>query len=287
MIDNCLTYFAELKEINEEKQFRQESLPQNRKFVYLGALIMSLSWLSFVQNDFIIYGNSLTAYLFVTMRLLMVGMSIGVSLLVRSSENAKVYERLVFGFWTLHLSVIFLGDMMRPGVVLLHIVVDLLALLLSYIVMPGRMRILAIPPLMFSVFSIVRVMLMYDDRAVLEWSGTIVVFVMTNVIGIIIAWQRNAGRRLRYLMVNELRDANLQLQKALDDIKTLQGIIPICANCKKIRDDQGVWNHLELYIQEHSDASFSHGICDDCSRELYGNEAWFTNLKKRREGAED
>jgi PAS domain S-box-containing protein len=67
-----------------------------------------------------------------------------------------------------------------------------------------------------------------------------------------------------------------QLQEALREIKTLSGLIPICASCKKIRDDQGYWQQLEAYIQEHSDAQFSHGICPDCARrlypELYGDE---------------
>ena len=59
------------------------------------------------------------------------------------------------------------------------------------------------------------------------------------------------------------------LKKALDEIKTLKGIVPICAHCKKIRDDKGFWNHLEIYIQEHSEAEFSHGICPDCKKKLY------------------
>lgn len=60
-----------------------------------------------------------------------------------------------------------------------------------------------------------------------------------------------------------------QLQKALDKVKTLSGMIPICANCKKIRDDRGYWNQIESYIHKHSDADFSHGICPDCANELY------------------
>ena len=60
-----------------------------------------------------------------------------------------------------------------------------------------------------------------------------------------------------------------ELQKALDQIKTLRGIVPICSNCKKIRDDQGFWNKVEIYISEHTEAEFSHGICPDCMRKLY------------------
>lgn len=59
------------------------------------------------------------------------------------------------------------------------------------------------------------------------------------------------------------------LKAALDEIKTLKGIVPICSNCKKIRDDKGFWNHLEVYIQENSNAEFSHGICPECVQKLY------------------
>ena len=61
----------------------------------------------------------------------------------------------------------------------------------------------------------------------------------------------------------------LELQHALKNIKTLSGLIPICASCKKIRDDQGYWNQVEKYITEHSDARFSHGICPACVKKLY------------------
>ncbi len=57
---------------------------------------------------------------------------------------------------------------------------------------------------------------------------------------------------------------NLRLQDALDRIKTLSGLIPICAGCKKIRDDRGYWNQLEEYLEKHSGASFSHGLCPEC-----------------------
>ena len=60
------------------------------------------------------------------------------------------------------------------------------------------------------------------------------------------------------------------LKEALNKISTLRGLLPICAACKKIRDDQGYWKQIETYIMEHSEADFSHGICPDCAKELYG-----------------
>ena len=67
----------------------------------------------------------------------------------------------------------------------------------------------------------------------------------------------------------ELRRSNDELQKALRDVKVLRGLIPICASCKKIRNDGGFWQQLEEYIGEHSEAEFSHGICQPCINKLY------------------
>ncbi len=60
-----------------------------------------------------------------------------------------------------------------------------------------------------------------------------------------------------------------ELQASLHKVKLLSGLLPICASCKKIRDDKGYWNQIESYIKDHSEAEFSHGLCPDCARELY------------------
>jgi len=73
----------------------------------------------------------------------------------------------------------------------------------------------------------------------------------------------------RYGMERERERLITELQNAITDIKTLRGLLPICARCKKIRDDKGYWNHIEKYIQEHTDAQFTHGYCPDCARELF------------------
>ncbi len=61
----------------------------------------------------------------------------------------------------------------------------------------------------------------------------------------------------------------IELRDALSRIKKLSGLLPICASCKKIRDDEGYWNQIELYIRDHSEAEFSHGICPVCAKKLY------------------
>ena len=62
-----------------------------------------------------------------------------------------------------------------------------------------------------------------------------------------------------------------ELQEVLGNIKTLRGLLPLCASCKKIRDDKGYWNQLEAYILNHSDVKITHGICPECMKQLYGD----------------
>jgi len=66
-----------------------------------------------------------------------------------------------------------------------------------------------------------------------------------------------------------VKERTKELENALDNIKTLKGIVPICSHCKKIRDDKGYWNQLEAYMAEHSEADFSHSICPECAEKYY------------------
>jgi hypothetical protein len=70
---------------------------------------------------------------------------------------------------------------------------------------------------------------------------------------------------------HRLIEEKKKLEEALAEIKKLSGMLPICASCKKIRDDQGYWTQIESYISRYSDTQFSHGICPDCARKLYGD----------------
>jgi PAS domain S-box-containing protein len=83
--------------------------------------------------------------------------------------------------------------------------------------------------------------------------------------------ERKRAEKEREQLINEL-------QEALANIKTLSGLIPICAQCKKIRDDKGYWQQVEVYVREHSEAKFSHGLCPECTKLL------FPELQEKRKG---
>ncbi|MFC1735788.1 response regulator [Candidatus Hydrogenedentota bacterium] len=70
-------------------------------------------------------------------------------------------------------------------------------------------------------------------------------------------------------LIGRLKEKNWELEISLAQIKRLEGLLPICALCKKIRDDKGYWQQVEVYVRDHSEADFSHGICPDCFKKTY------------------
>ncbi len=80
----------------------------------------------------------------------------------------------------------------------------------------------------------------------------------------------DTGLKYPYLLLfHDLKRREEELQAALNRVKQLRGMLPICASCKKIRDDKGYWQQVEVYIKDHADVDFSHGICPDCRKKLY------------------
>ena len=70
----------------------------------------------------------------------------------------------------------------------------------------------------------------------------------------------------------QLEQKNAELRKALDEINTLRGFLPICVSCKNIRDDKGYWHQVESYIRNHSEVEFSHSLCPECSPKYFPDE---------------
>ena len=109
-----------------------------------------------------------------------------------------------------------------------------------------------------------------SDQAVLDRA------IKTKPFGYIVKPYDNAELRslieitlIKHKAAKERERLIAQLENALQEIKRLSGLLPICAGCKRIRDDEGNWHQIEEYIASHSEADFTHGICPECARRLY------------------
>lgn len=94
----------------------------------------------------------------------------------------------------------------------------------------------------------------------------------------------NSQRLERELRASEaaLRLTVTDLERARAEVRTLGGLLPICASCKKIRDDKGYWKVVEAYLAEHTEATFTHGVCPDCYGELYSEEQIERELGRKK-----
>ena len=88
--------------------------------------------------------------------------------------------------------------------------------------------------------------------------------------------ERKNAERDRLALISDLR-------RALDEVETLRGLLPICASCKKIRDDKGYWNHIEVYISSHAHVDFTHTLCPECIRHFYPD--YWRQMQEQAAGA--
>ncbi|MGQ9483838.1 MAG: hypothetical protein ACUVSA_02365 [Desulfosoma sp.] len=76
-----------------------------------------------------------------------------------------------------------------------------------------------------------------------------------------------------------------ELREALENVRKLRGLLPICAYCKKIRDDQGYWNQLESYISQHAEVTFTHSVCPECAKKIYAELKAFKDVEQQKKKA--
>jgi hypothetical protein len=100
-------------------------------------------------------------------------------------------------------------------------------------------------------------------------AGDLLVLAFANAIGVIIVMRRLALERSELRAWQDERAAYASMERAVGELHTLRGIIPICAGCRQVRTEIGEWQHLEAYVQEHSESQFSHGLCPECLARLY------------------
>ena len=260
---------GEFKDEGLERDYGRWTMTRNRPHAYFGMALVSAVWLVFIPTDYRLYGLSTTFYLLLALRGWQIFLAAAIAVLISRNDNPKLYNYAMCIFWASTLAAILMVNTTRPTDYVIYFFVDIIALVFSYMLIPNGLIYQIAPAFIFTAFSL-NYFLYYkhiQDPNVMQLVMT--AYIMVNLIGIIISRRHNGERRKRYLILTDLQRTNNDLAKALAEIKTLRGIVPICAKCKKIRDDKGYWNQLEKYMETHLDAEFSHGICPQCMQELY------------------
>ena len=262
-------WLARFREPAIEVAYRQEHLEDDKKFssIVVGIAVVVIS-LFFFSDPYLLRSDSLFYPTLIARILFTIG-SMAWFIVIRRTTNHKAADAATL-LWAFMGSIFVLFvDWTRSAEYVSHMITDIVFLLAIMVLLTNKYILQMIAGFAFTVGLIVLYSEVKSLDTALIRNVLLAGIVLINLFAVLISHRNQLNRRIQYFIWIEEKQLSLDLQKALAEIKTLRGIIPICANCKKIRDDKGFWNQLEAFIHEHSDAEFSHGICPQCAAELY------------------
>lgn len=254
-----------------EQDFRRKYLPDDIRLGYACAAVVLLSSVSYLISGYKHYGISGQYSILASVRGFAILATFGFVWALRHCNSPRRLEASMIALCLIvgtgNLITLATGANGAMG----HALMSLGVPLITYCVMPmpfARQFALALP------FSIVSLL-------IAAWAGAeparltalTGAFVTANTVGAFASWQMNHRRRQIYLASVRETELRGSLEQALAEVKTLRGLLRICAWCKRIHSDEEEWQSVESYVQNHSHAEFTHGICDHCLRDKFGEVA--------------
>ena len=252
-----------------EHSYRQQNLDPDKRQAKFILIITAVAIALFIFSDYKLFDHSWMFYKLLIARSLFFLFVFILTASLKKIDNETIFDIFILVFILFLSGLVFYINISRPADYLSHAIADIAVVLAVYFLLPNQFIFQLISASIFTVGNIIIIINYRSSPALLGNHVILVSYLLINILGAIAARQVHINKRLQFELYISERTLKEKYQKALDELVTLRGIIPICSNCKQIRDDQGYWNQLEGYIQKHSLARFSHGICPKCSKKLY------------------
>jgi len=161
----------------------------------------------------------------------------------------------------------------RPGDNVTIVSWDILVIFCIYIASPITLR-LQMTVALYLTFGSGFVLLLYKEAIpwqILQTIGTFAAYLFANIFGVYFSLKINRLRRHQFVQFKNEEKIKKELEKTMDEVTMVRGIIPICSFCKNVRNDQGYYESVEAYIRNHSEANFSHTVCPDCAEKHFAD----------------
>lgn len=261
----------------EEEAFRLHSLRHDKILSILAMSLMFFPALYFIKSDYLLFAGTATFYHLLTARIIYISISVTLIIIAVKTENPVIFDRANLAFLLSICGIIIIVNLSRPPQYVNHSIIDILIVIFMYLVVPARQSHRIITALLLTGANITMIMVRHPGLPPLAFNVLVVSYTLATLLGIVILRSMQVFRRREYSALMEQRRISSELEEALHNVKTLQGLIPLCSSCKKVRDDRGYWNMLEEYLASHTNAIVTHGICDDCAKKLYGHHHWYND----------
>lgn len=268
-LDKSLTRWGRFSDRALEAQFREHSLPSgiftSRLFLFAAAILQ----IPFVMTDYRLFGTELPFFLLILGRVVFISITIGLAVFLAGNRDLNLFRRSMSAWVVLLLSYNASIDSTRPSEFLGHLHIEILAVLVCYILLPLSPQRLILLGVFGTTLHLLTLNLFRTNIDALEINAAVSAFVGANLVGAIHAVRAGASQRREYLALLEANQTNRELREAMNRIRSLEGLLPICSHCKNIRDTNDAWKPVEAYVQEKTAATFTHSICPCCLERYY------------------
>ncbi len=250
-----------------ERDFRNMVLAEQKRQYYIVAVIGMLAWVSFIFSDFATQ-KGLILNLHLVVRFTFILLTLVIAVYMRGAKNPFIIDKVMFGWIMIGFSFAMWITYWRPHSGFSYILVHSLMLYCLYVAIPMTVPSKLVTGFYGSVVFLYIIFIPPVSYTVVEVIAIFLSFAFYNALGVAMVYRTEIDRRRIFRMVEIEKALRLNLEKTMAEVRVLQGLLPICAWCKRIKQPDSSWKSIEDYVTEYSDATFSHGVCPDCAKRL-------------------
>ncbi len=248
-----------------EPAFRAHRLNADRTLLQITCGVVVLAVAGYILNDI---RNPNAEHsperMIVALRIAIIALTITYGLVLARVRDARTMDAMTMLIVLAVTGTSLWVDASRPKDFFTHVGADVVILMAIYLVIPISQILRFVSTAGFTVGLLLLYFLYKEIPNALTGTSVIVSVGITNLMGILISVRHARTERMEFIALRREQAARQALEKAQTKIRSLSGLIPICAGCKKVRNDKGFWEQVESYVRDRSEAEFSHSLCPSC-----------------------
>lgn len=270
--DGAIRFSGEFQSSSLEEAFRRQQMRDERLIVGVFMALALPGCALYSLSDYQLFGYEPPFLIIQAVRILYVLLCWLIWIVWRRCSCVRRADYLLFILCLLTAAQTIYVNSTRPPTYTGHAIISVLMVLMTYCVTPLPLTYQTASAVLFSA-GYIAVSLAAgvgeDGLTVRALAGACV---GANAFGALTSWQLNRRRRQVFYAARRERELRVQLEKALAEVRTLRGYLSICAWCKRVRDEEEAWQHVEAYVQSRTDVQFSHSICPHCFEKHFGSD---------------